>query len=188
MRWTAWCEINILRNLKRKCGGHGILHPHCLKNWGDTSPCTPSNCAHGQISIWLPSLLLIYRNGILIWKIHFPSLCCSGILEIQTCSEVTMPHLLILASIRVANPSILNRFLVTWNFSESSHTRVTTWSGRGVMWYDMEVFDLQCHSFYVSCFSRACTSLSNLCASLSVIKFETSTGISYTRSIKHSWV
>jgi len=41
---------------EKKVGGHGVLcHPH-LKKWGDTSPVTPPNCAHGQLaSNWLHS-------------------------------------------------------------------------------------------------------------------------------------
>ena len=39
---TVWCETNILRNLKRKCGGHGISNPHCLKKWVDASPVSPT--------------------------------------------------------------------------------------------------------------------------------------------------
>jgi len=47
---TGWCETNILRSLKRKCGGHDILYPHCLKIWGDVSPVPPPNCAHASIA------------------------------------------------------------------------------------------------------------------------------------------
>jgi len=39
---TVWRETNILRNLKRKCGGHGIFYPHCLRKWGDASPVSPT--------------------------------------------------------------------------------------------------------------------------------------------------
>jgi len=38
---TGWCKTNILWNVKRKCGGHGILYPHCLKKWGGGVPGFP---------------------------------------------------------------------------------------------------------------------------------------------------
>ena len=49
---TGWCETNILRRLKRKCGEHSILYPHCLKKWGMRPPCPLPNCAHGQVEIF----------------------------------------------------------------------------------------------------------------------------------------
>jgi len=47
---TGWCETNILRNLKKQCGGHGILSHQCLKQWGDAwrPPCPLPNCAHAK--------------------------------------------------------------------------------------------------------------------------------------------
>jgi len=42
MRGTAWCETNVLRNLEQNVGGHGILYIHCLKQWGDASPVSPT--------------------------------------------------------------------------------------------------------------------------------------------------
>jgi len=52
---AGWCETNILRNLKKKYGGHGTLSPHCLKSSGGTRGVPrvpyliapmPNNCAH----------------------------------------------------------------------------------------------------------------------------------------------
>jgi len=68
---TAWCETNVLRNLKRKMWGgmaDGTIYSHCLKKWERCVPRVPHLIApmtiyttvalHCDNLPWVPVLLL----------------------------------------------------------------------------------------------------------------------------------
>jgi len=49
----------MIRNLKSKIWGHGILYPHYLKKWGDAASVTPSNWARGCGLVFLLKTSLV---------------------------------------------------------------------------------------------------------------------------------